>query len=72
MGTKAKRKAVKYDTYGPFDIGDGERAWYYVDNERGDPHINVICQLHGKGGFLGTTSVYISKAQLEAALKLMV
>jgi hypothetical protein len=63
MNTAKKERAID----GPFDIGTGEHAWYYVDKN----HVTIVVQLHDSKGYLGTTQTILKKSELQRMLKLM-
>jgi hypothetical protein len=63
MGTTKKERAID----GPFDIGTGETAWYYVDRDS----VTLVIQLHDSKGHLGTSQTILKKSELQRMLKLM-
>ena len=63
MSALKKERAID----GPFDIGTGETAWYYVDKTS----VTLVIQLHDSKGLLGTTQTILKKSELQRMLKLM-
>lgn len=54
-------------TDGPFHIGDGERAWYYVDRNS----VTVVSQIWNGDRYVDTSQTIITKSELKRMLALL-